>query len=74
MEDHHRMNTNVMNNETGQSYRYRPVLFFFLAYLFTWIFWIPAIFTSEDLGAGLMLIGLIAPAVVSTAWSTSCMW
>lgn len=68
------MNTNVMNNETGQSYRYRPVLFFFLAYLFTWIFWIPAIFTSEDLGAGLMLIGLIAPAVVSNVWSTSCMW
>jgi hypothetical protein len=57
-----------------KSYRYRPVLFFFLAYLFTWIFWIPAIFTSEDLGAGLMLIGLIAPAVVSTVWSTSCMW
>ena len=49
MEDHHRMNTNVMNNETGQSYRYRPVLFFFLAYLFTWIPWITAIFTSEDL-------------------------
>ena len=48
------------------SYHYRPVLFFFLAYLFTWIFWIPAIFVPGNLGAGLMLIGLIAPAVVST--------
>ena len=44
------------------SYHYRPVLFFFLAYLFTWIFWIPAIFVPGNLGAGLMLIGLIAPA------------
>ena len=48
------------------SYHYRPVLFFFLAYLFTWTFWIPAIFVPGNLGAGLMLIGLIAPAVVST--------
>ena len=48
------------------SYHYRPVLFFFLAYLFTWVFWIPAIFVPGNLGAGLMLIGLIAPAVVST--------
>ncbi len=47
-------------------YRYRPVLFFAMAYLFTWIFWIPAIFVPGNAGAGLMLIGLIAPAVVST--------
>ena len=49
-------------------YRYRPVLFFALAYLFTWIFWIPAIFVSENLGAPLMFIGLLAPAVVSTVF------
>ena len=49
-------------------YRYRPVLFFICAYLFTWIFWIPAIFTSENSAAVLMLIGLIAPAVVSTVF------
>jgi membrane protease YdiL (CAAX protease family) len=49
-----------------KTYKYRPVLFFILAYFFTWIFWIPAIFTSENLGAILMLIGLIAPAIVST--------
>ena len=62
------MNTGSRNNETGKSYRYRPVLFFFLAYLFTWIFWIPAVFVSEDLGAGLMMIGLIAPTAVSTVF------
>ena len=62
------MNAKNGKNDIGTSYRYRPVLFFFLAYLFTWIFWIPAIFTSENLGAGLMLIGLIAPAVVSTVF------
>ena len=49
-----------------KKYKYRPVLFFVLAYLFTWIFWIPAIFTSENIGAILMLIGLFSPAVVST--------
>ena len=49
-------------------YKYRPVLFFALAYLFTWIFWIPAIFVSDKLGAPLMLIGLLAPAVVSTVF------
>ena len=57
---------NTVSRESGSSYRYRPVLFFLMAYLFTWIFWIPAIFTSENLGAGLMVIGLIAPAAVST--------
>ena len=59
---------NSISSETNKPYRYRPILFFFLAYLFTWIFWIPAIFTSENLGAGLMMIGLIAPAVVSTVF------
>ena len=55
-------------SKTNETYKYRPALFFALAYLFTWIFWVPAIFTSEDLGAGLMVIGLIAPAVVSTGF------
>ena len=48
------------------AYRYRPVLFFALAYLFTWIFWIPAIFIRGNTGTLLMMLGLIAPAVVST--------
>ena len=47
-------------------YRYRPALFFVLTYFFTWIFWIPAIFAPENAGALLMLLGLLAPAVVST--------
>ena len=55
-------------SKTKETYKYRPVLFFALAYLFTWIFWVPAIFVSEDVGAGLMVIGLIAPAVVSTVF------
>ncbi len=46
--------------------RYRPVLFFILTYLFTWVFWIPAIFVPEDIGAVLMVLGLLAPAAVST--------
>ncbi|MCR4787696.1 MAG: CPBP family intramembrane metalloprotease [Lachnospiraceae bacterium] len=57
----------MKTNET-KKYRYRPVLFFALAYLFTWIFWIPAIFISENAAAGLMLIGLLAPGVVSTVF------
>lgn len=47
-------------------YRYKPVRFFALAYLFTWLFWIPAIFLPETIGAALMVVGLIAPAVIST--------
>lgn len=49
-------------------YTYRPVLFFVLAYLFTWAFWVPAGFVAENFGAVLMLIGLFAPAVVSTVF------
>jgi len=52
----------------GAAYHYRPVLFFLLAYLFTWIFWIPAIFVPENTGAFLMVIGLFSPAVVSTVF------
>ncbi len=49
-------------------YRYRPVLFFVLTYLFTWIFWIPAAFVPGNTGVLLMAAGLIAPAAVSTAF------
>ena len=49
-------------------YRYRPVRFFASAYLFTWIFWIPAVFAPENAGAVLMLAGLLAPAAVSTVF------
>ena len=62
------MDKNGSTNGTTQKYRYRPVLFFALAYFFTWIFWIPAIFVPESIGGILMLIGLLAPAVVSTVF------
>ncbi len=57
----------MKSTETGK-YRYRPVLFFVLTYLFTWIFWIPAAFVPEEAGAPLMALGLLAPAVVSTVF------
>ena len=59
---------NIQLTKDKDEYRYRPVLFFICAYFFTWIFWIPAIFVSETTGAVLMLIGLTAPAVVSTVF------
>ena len=52
----------------NKPYKYRPVLFFAMAYFFTWIFWIPAIFVKGNMGALLMLVGLFAPAVVSTVF------
>ena len=57
-----------MNTTSENKYRYRPVLFFALAYLFTWIFWIPAIFLPQSIGAPLMLVGLLAPGIVSTVF------
>ena len=42
------------------------MLFFAAAYFFTWVFWVPAIFVKGNAGAVLMLVGLIAPAAVST--------
>ena len=55
-----------MKSNDASAYRYRPVLFFLLAYLFTWAFWVPAIFVPENTGAFLMVLGLFSPAVVST--------
>ena len=55
-----------MNNT--KHYKYKPVLFFALAYVFTWIFWIPAIYLPESISPLLMLLGLMAPAVVSTVF------
>ena len=57
-----------MRNSDLKQYRYRPVIFFGLAYIFTWIFWIPAIFLPESISPVLMLVGLIAPAAVSTVF------
>ncbi|AWX31823.1 CPBP family intramembrane glutamic endopeptidase [Methanosphaera sp. BMS] len=54
-------------NNTG-NYKYKPVLFFVMAYVFTWIFWIPAIYLPESISPLLMLVGLMAPAIVSTVF------
>ncbi len=62
------MKANTASVGAIRPYRYRPVLFFALAYLFTWLFWIPAIFVPQTYGGILMLIGLLAPAVVSTVF------
>ncbi len=60
------MNDNTAVRNEAKSYKFRPVFFFAMAYIFTWIFWIPAIFKGGNTGAALMLMGLLAPAVVST--------
>ena len=62
------MNTKTPNSCSNNGYRYRPVLYFAMAYLFTWIFWIPAIFLRGNIAMVLMLLGLISPAVVSTVF------
>jgi len=54
--------------KTKGEYKYRPIRFFVFAYLFTWIFWIPAIFLPESISSIFMLLGLLAPAVVSTVF------
>ena len=47
-------NNELKNNELtnkgpeSKGYRYRPVLYFAMAYLFTWIFWVPAIFLKGN--------------------------
>jgi len=62
------MMTDEVNNPEIKPYKYRPVLFFVITYICTWVFWIPAIFLPENVGSILMLFGLIAPAVVSTVF------
>ena len=57
-----------MSSVDSGKYRYRPVLFFVLTYLFTWVFWVPAAFVPENVGTFLMLLGLLAPAAVSTVF------
>ena len=62
------MNIKAAVDRKNNGYRYRPVLYFAMAYLFTWIFWVPAIFLKGNIAVILMLLGLISPAVVSTVF------
>ena len=49
------MNTKAAVDRKNNGYRYRPVLYFAMAYLFTWIFWVPAIFLKGNIAVILML-------------------
>ena len=62
------MRSNHESKDNNKGYRYRPILYFAMAYFFTWIFWVPAIFLPENIAMPLLLLGLISPAVVSTVF------
>ncbi len=50
------------------SYQYRPVLFYCRCFLFTWGFWLSAIFsnhTYSNISLLLLLLGLFSPAFIS---------
>ncbi len=51
-----------------KSYKYRPVLFYLRCFIFTWGFWISAIFLQDrygDISLILLLLGLFSPAFIS---------
>ena len=46
-----------------KKYIYRPVRFYVLVFVFTWLFWIPAAFMKEGVVSSiLMILGLISPS------------
>jgi len=50
-------------------YRYRPVQFYLLVFLFTWLFWVAAARTKESaLAMGLMFLGLLVPPAVAVVF------
>ena len=54
---------------TNTPYRYRPFLFYLLAFAATWAFWIPAArLGSSDVALALMLCGLCSPAIVAVGF------
>lgn len=49
-----------------ETYVYRPISFFSLALIFTWLFWIVAIIiNAEEISTFLMFLGLLSPAVIA---------
>jgi len=49
-----------------EPYKYHPVRFYVLAYLFTWAFWSVAIFwKNKNFNSLFMLLGLISPATIA---------
>jgi membrane protease YdiL (CAAX protease family) len=47
------------------SYQYKPLRFYLTVFIFTWAFWIAAIFVPEYLRMPLMLLGLFVPSVTA---------
>jgi membrane protease YdiL (CAAX protease family) len=47
------------------SYQYKPLRFYLTVFIFTWAFWIAAIFVPEYLRMPLMLLGLFVPSVAA---------
>ncbi len=46
----------------ASTYKYRPIRFYISVFIFTWLFWVTAIFTEQKLL--LMFIGLCMPAII----------
>jgi membrane protease YdiL (CAAX protease family) len=49
------------------AYQYKPLRFYLTVFIFTWAFWIAAIFVPEHLRMPLMLLGLLVPVVTAIA-------
>jgi membrane protease YdiL (CAAX protease family) len=47
------------------AYQYKPLQFYLTVFIFTWAFWIAAVFVSEHLRMPLMLLGLLVPSVTA---------
>jgi membrane protease YdiL (CAAX protease family) len=48
-------------------YQYRPIRFYLTVFVFTWAFWISAVFVPEYLRMTFMLLGLFVPSVTAIA-------
>jgi membrane protease YdiL (CAAX protease family) len=49
------------------AYQYKPFRFYLTVFIFTWAFWIAAIFVPEHLRMVIMLLGLFVPSVTALA-------
>jgi membrane protease YdiL (CAAX protease family) len=47
------------------AYQYKPLRFYLTVFIFTWAFWIAAIFVPEHLRMPFMLLGLFVPSVTA---------
>jgi membrane protease YdiL (CAAX protease family) len=54
-----------MRRKNKMKYQYRPIRFYLTVFVFTWAFWISAVFVPEHLRMTLMLLGLFVPSVTA---------